>query len=334
MTIVSVCLTPGLQRSVTLDHLRVGEVNRLKSIAVDVSGKGVNVCRVLQRLGIPACCISQGGDNGEQLLAMATGEALDLRLVPSAGILRTCTSIVETASDGGCRVTEIIEPSPTVTPDCLSMLLATVREALADAEALVIAGSMAPGFPPDYQAALAALAHTAGVPVFVDLQGEPLRQTIAAGATVVKINLAEFANTFLAGQLPHDSAGREHSGILAEAEIQQAIVDTVCHQARELGTVFVLTRGANSVLLANGDDARVVPVTPLAAGEVFNPIGSGDSFMAGLIAHLRQSGALSATRPSLSELEAACQLAIACAQSNARTARPGFLAPDFVAPCA
>ena len=96
----------------------------------------------------------------------------------------------------------------------------------------------------------------------------------------------------------------------------------------------MLTRGANSVLLADGDDARVVPVTPLAAGEVFNPIGSGDSFMAGLIAHLRQSGALSAKRPSLSDLEAASQLAIACAQSNARTARPGFLAPDFVAPCA
>ena len=54
--------------------------------------------------------------------------------------------------------------------------------------------------------------------------------------------------------------------------------------------------------------------------------------MAGLIAHLRQSGALSATRPSLAALEAACQLAIACAQSNARTARPGFLAPDFVTP--
>ena len=38
MSIVSVCLTPGIQRSVALDSLNVGEVNRLKAAHVDVSG--------------------------------------------------------------------------------------------------------------------------------------------------------------------------------------------------------------------------------------------------------------------------------------------------------
>ena len=74
MFIVSLCLTPGIQRSVAIDTLTVGEVNRLKSTFVDVSGKGINVCRVLQRLKINACCLSQGGSNADELMLLAQRE--------------------------------------------------------------------------------------------------------------------------------------------------------------------------------------------------------------------------------------------------------------------
>ena len=60
MPVISICLSPGLQRSVLIDTLISGEVNRLQSVVVDVSGKGVNVCRVLQRLGVDALCLAQG----------------------------------------------------------------------------------------------------------------------------------------------------------------------------------------------------------------------------------------------------------------------------------
>ena len=176
MSIVSVCLTPGIQRSVALDSLNVGEVNRLKAAHVDVSGKGINVCRVLQRLKIPACCLSQGGSNADELMLLAQREGLNLKLVASTGMLRTCTSIIETSATGGCRVTELIEPSPTVEEPCIQEITRTVKGQLPTAQALVIAGSMAPGFPSDYQAKLAALARAraAGVrtPVIAVIDGE------------------------------------------------------------------------------------------------------------------------------------------------------------------
>ena len=71
MPVISICLSPGFQRSVVIDSLIPGEVNRLKSVIVDVAGKGVNVCRVLQRLGIEAFCLSQGGSNAGELMALA-----------------------------------------------------------------------------------------------------------------------------------------------------------------------------------------------------------------------------------------------------------------------
>lgn len=135
MSIVSVCLTPGIQRSVAIDALTIGEVNRLKAAYVDVSGKGVNVCRVLQRLKIAACCLSQGGSNADELMLLAQREGLNLHLIPSSGLLRTCTSIIETTTAGGCRVTELIEPSPTVEAPCIQEITRTVKALLPTAQA-------------------------------------------------------------------------------------------------------------------------------------------------------------------------------------------------------
>ena len=325
MSIVSVCLTPGIQRSVALDSLNVGEVNRLKAAHVDVSGKGVNVCRVLQRLKIPACCLSQGGSNADELMLLARREGLNLRLIPSTGMLRTCTSIIETSATGGCRVTELIEPSPTVEEPCIQEITRTVKGLLPTAQALVIAGSMAPGFPSDYQAKLAALARAAGVPVFLDLQGAPLRVAIAERPALVKINLSEFVATFLSDRFQ----GGEHSGDLAQLVLADEILDAVADVSRQYVTSFVLTRGANSILLAQGGDVRVVPVTSLSPAEVLNPIGSGDAFLAGMVARLVAATPDSGRRFTMAALAGACVFATACAQSNARTARPGFLEESF-----
>jgi 1-phosphofructokinase/tagatose 6-phosphate kinase len=326
MPVICLCLSPGIQRSVCIDALTPGEVNRLHSALVDVSGKGVNVCRVLQRLGVAALCLAQGGSNAGQLTALAEDERLDLRLIPAPGALRTCTSIIETAVAAGCRVTELVEPTAAVDAACVEALTAALQALLPTATALVIAGSMAPGFPAGYQASLARLARAAAIPVFLDIQGAPLREAIAAGPAVVKINLAEFVATFLADRFE----GGEHSGVLAEAVLARELTDAVAAVSRQQATSFVLTRGANSIVLARDGEVRIVPLTPLAAREIVNPIGSGDAFLAGMVAQLLRAGNIPADqRVPLAALEHATGLATACAQSNARTARPGFLEDAF-----
>ena len=328
MAIISICLSPGFQRSVIVDSLALGEVNRLQSVAVDVSGKGINVTRVLQRLGVASCCLSQGGSNADELASLAHLEGLDLRLIPSSGRVRTCTSIIEISLTTGRRVTELVEPTPAVDASCIQAMSETVRAMLSSATALVIAGSMAPGFPMDYQAYLASLARDAKVPVFIDLHGEALRQALAAQPALVKINLAEFVTTFLADQFH----GGEHSGLLAEPVIPESVMAAVTEVSQKHMTSFVLTRGANSILLVRQGEWREVPVRPLPAQEIISPIGSGDAFMAGMLVQLEKSGCLGAESAiTLDALQAAIGFATACAQSNARTARPGFLEESFAA---
>ena len=328
MPVISICLSPGLQRSVLIDTLIPGEVNRLRSVVVDVAGKGVNVCRVLQRLGVDALCLAQGGSNSDEVLALAAAEGLNLRLIASAGTLRTCTSIIETSLVSGRRVTELVEPSSAVDETCVALMDQALASLLPTASALVIAGSQAPGYPSDYQAQLAERAQRAGVPVAVDLQGPALLGVLATRPALVKINLAEFVATFLAARFH----GGEHSGLLAQPTLATELTAAIAQVSRDYAaTSFVLTRGANSIVLARDGQLRVVAVTPLAAGEVVSPIGSGDSFLAGMVAQLLQAGATPWDRLSLAALESATTLATACAQANARTARPGFLDSAFSA---
>ena len=329
--VLSICLSPGIQRSVFVDALALGEVNRLHSVFVDIGGKGVNVCRVLQRLGVDACCLAQGGDNAEELLTLARQEGLALRLIPSSGRLRTCTTIIEAPDASGRRVTELVEPNSPVDAACVAAMSAAVRQMLPAASALVIAGSMAPGFPPGYQTQLADLARAAGVPVLLDVQGAPLREALGAAPALVKINLAEFVATFLADRF----SGGEQSGELAAPGLSRALLDAIAEVTKNQTTTFVLTRGAGSIILARSGELRVLPVQPLAGTEVVSPIGSGDSFLAGLLAALWRAapgGRWSAqTALGLDAIEATIAYATACAQSNARTARPGLLEDSFAA---
>lgn len=327
MPVICICLSPGFQRSVIIDSLIPGEVNRLKGVLVDAAGKGVNVCRVLQRLGIEAFCLAQGGGNADELMSLARREGLDLRLIPSSGQLRTCTSIVETSRVTGRRVTELVEPSSPVDESCAYTMTQTVQAMMPSATALVLAGSMAPGYPAGYLTRLASMAREYGVPVLLDVQGSVLIDTLVARPDVVKINLVEFATTFLARRF----SGGEHSGDLAEPLVSADLINAVAEVSRNHETNFVLTRGAESILLARNGDVRFMPVPALAAEQIINPIGCGDSFLAGLLAQLLISCNNAAwDRLPMEALEKAIGLATACAQSNARTLRPGLLEASFI----
>lgn len=327
MSVLTVCLSPGFQRSVLLERLQVGEVNRLHTVHVDVSGKAVNVCRVLHALGVASVCIGQGGANAFELLRLAQAEGLDLRLVGGNGFLRTCTSIIETSRESTRQVTELVEPSPTVDTATVELVREAILAGLGKAEILVVSGSMAPGFPSNFQSNLVALGRQAGIPVLVDLQGQALRDCLAQGPGLVKINLAEFAATFLGDRF----MVAEHQGLLAADRLGDEVLTAVTDVSGQHDCIFILTRGPRSVLVARGSRIIEVPVQALPGDQVVSPIGSGDAFMAGLVVSLLRTDVPAGWKNlGFDHLETAVSFASACAAANARTARPGFLDESFI----
>jgi len=326
--ILCLCLSPGLQRTVTIDALTLGEVNRLQNVVVDVAGKGVNACRVLQRLGWDAVCLGQGGDNSEEILALAGKEGLNLRLAPAPGMLRTCISVIEMNTNGGRRVTELVEPTAPIDASSVVAMDAAFAELLPDTEALIIAGSMAPGFPTGYQTHLAKQARARGIPVAIDLQQAALLDAIRTGPALVKINLAEFAAAFLDASF----AGGEHSGVLAGTTLAPELANAVADVSRRYpATTFVLTRGANSVIAASRGNLREHPIQALPVTETLSTIGCGDTFLAALVSELLAGNHLSGSPIPEATLAAAIDFAAQCARSSARTLSPGVMEAGFPA---
>ncbi|MGN1021115.1 MAG: PfkB family carbohydrate kinase, partial [Aristaeellaceae bacterium] len=125
--ITAVCMNPAFDRTVTVDALMPGQVNRIRQARTDMGGKGVNVAVVARRLGLEAQCVGCMGQEGaERFAAMMDAEGLPHRFLTIPGTLRTNTKVV---SLDGSGVTELNEPGAALTADTLEQFFRLAEEA-------------------------------------------------------------------------------------------------------------------------------------------------------------------------------------------------------------
>ena len=75
--IVTITLTPALDKTVTLPGFAVDKVNRVQSMRLDAGGKGINVSKVLKALGTDSvACGILGGGTGRFIQNSLTEAAL------------------------------------------------------------------------------------------------------------------------------------------------------------------------------------------------------------------------------------------------------------------
>ena len=177
-----------IDRTLTVDELRPGEVLRFDGVAVTPGGKGVNVARVARALGVPALLVGfTPGRTGAAAAGLIADEALALEPVSTGGELRSTAVILER----GGRVTVMNEPGPPVGPEDWERYAAAVAAGLEGHGVLVCSGSVPPGTPPDAYGQLTGLAARAGAVTIVDASGPVLGAALQSGPAVVCPNLAE-----------------------------------------------------------------------------------------------------------------------------------------------
>ena len=78
--IYTLTLNPAMDKTVVIENLTTGGVNRIKSLRVDVGGKGINVSKCLKSLGSKSTAAAfWGGAAGRRT------DALLCARVPDAG---------------------------------------------------------------------------------------------------------------------------------------------------------------------------------------------------------------------------------------------------------
>lgn len=265
--ITTICLNPALDRTVTVDSLVPGQVNRIRTSRTDVGGKGVNVAVVCRRLGLDARVIGCAGVDGyAKLSAKAQAEAIGCDFHTVEGAIRVNTKVV---SLDGSGVTELNEPGPTLAAEDLDVFFEMAIDAAVDSDYLVLTGSLPPGCPTYTYRELIRLLK---VPCILDVGGEALRLGAEAKPFLIKPNHHELAA----------AVGRE---LHTMDDILEAARSFVEQGIRHV----VVSLGKAGVLYVGEEGAFYAPEIPV---EVHSTVGAGDALVGGLLYGLTKYGSM------------------------------------------
>jgi 1-phosphofructokinase family hexose kinase len=259
--IYTLTLNPAVDRELTVPTVAFDEVLRASEARVDFGGKGFNVSRLLQSLGLASTAMGfLGGRTGELLLSGLQSLGIDTDFVWIPEETRTNISIVTESHDNYIKVNE---KGPQVGAAQQAELLARIDARARAGDWWVLAGSLPPGVAADFYARIIALLNRHQARVVLDTTGESLRLGCAERPFLVKPN-AEEAQA-LTG-LPVGSP----------AEISR-----VAAAIRAMGAQNVVISMGKAGALVHSADGSWLVGTPKV--EERNPTGAGDSMVGGLV---------------------------------------------------
>jgi 1-phosphofructokinase family hexose kinase len=257
--ILTVTPNPALDRILVIDEIRPGETMRTDQVSHSVGGKGFVASVVLRAFGVDTLALGiLAGATGRQLADLLDSYGVRLDLIWVAGETRLAHVIVEQRHH---RHSHLIAGSLPTTAEALADLLQRYQAHLPQAAWVIGAGTLAPGAPVDLYRRLTELASKAGIPILLDILGPPFLAALPARPTVLKMNRAEFAETFY---IPINS--------LADLQAQAQAV-----RQRENIPALVITCGEDG-LLALTPEGGYWAVSPPQT--VISAAGAGDTVSA------------------------------------------------------
>ncbi len=260
--IVTVTPNPAVDLSTSVERIIPVAKLRGTSQRRDAGGGGINVARVIKRLGGDVRALYPvGGITGELLRSLVDREGVASCTFPIAEETREDFFVSEVASGQPYR---FILPGPRLSErewqECLKQLAAIEPSP----RFVVASGSLPEGVPDDFYARIASHTRQRGARMILDTSGQALITAVAEGVDLIKPNLREMRE--LAGHEPQDAREWE--------EAARALVD------RGKVSVVALTMGHLGAVLVTRD--RVLRAEPIAVKPV-SAVGAGDSFLGALI---------------------------------------------------
>lgn len=270
-TVLCLTMNPAVDLATETESVVPTHKLRCGDTLHDAGGGGINVARVLTRMGghCTAVCPA-GGSSGQWLQRRMREEGLDSVFLPIADETRVSFTVHEHSTGAEFR---FVMPGPHLSEaEWMACLQHLERMALFP-DLLVASGSLPPGVPADFYARLARLCRAKGARMVLDTSGPALTAALTEGVYLFKPNLKELAE--LAGR-PLENA----------AQWQAAARQLVLEGKAE---VVALTLGHLGALLVTRDAMWSAPPLDIP---VASAVGAGDSFVGGLVWGLQQGLAL------------------------------------------
>ncbi len=293
--IVTVTLSPALDKTAVVRDFGVGKVNRIESFRLDPGGKGINVSKTLRQLGCDSMATGiLGGAAGEQIERSLTSLGIGFDFVHVQRETRTNLKVADPLRHTN---TDINEPSASVDAAALEEVFRKACGHAGESGLVVLAGRAPGNCPGSLYADWTERFRTLGIRTCVDANGELLKSAAAAKPFLLRINGEELSS--LTGA-PMDSDARVADAVTA---LTAGGIGMVAVSLGARGAVF-----AKDGILLRGQGIDV---------PVQSTVGAGDAMMASLCA---------AEAWGMGIMEAA---AFALAAGSAKVSCPGTQAPTL-----
>lgn len=268
--IITVTLNPAIDRTIKIDQLNPGKLNRVREVITSPGGKGINVARVVHQMGENVLTTGiLGGDTGDIIKNFLREKNLKADFISSSYSTRQNIKILEMTTG---RETEINEPGRVIKDD-FKALEEKLRNFLEISNLIVLAGSIPEGLPPDTYNHLIKICKEYDIPVIVDTSGDNLREVLKEQPYLIKPNLHE---------------AQELTG--KEINDEEDIKDTV-NLFLEYGVeIIVISMGGRGAIFANKKKCYYIKTPKVNVSNT--TVGAGDSMVAGLAVGLRKDMAL------------------------------------------
>ncbi len=259
-TIATLTINPAIDVSYEADRVFHTHKIRARKEHYDPGGGGINVARVISRLGGSAHAVYlAGGVTAATLDSLLELHRLPRTRIPIQGDTRISTSVHEMDTGKEFR---FVPHGPDVTQLELQACLQHLRTI--ECDYLVASGSLPPGVPDDFYSLVREIVGARGIEFILDSSGAALRRGLeSSGIFLVKPSLGELQQ--LAGR-----ALKERS------DIATAAADIV---NRGQAKYVAVTMGRDGAMLAQRSGVLYLPAVPVEANSA---VGAGDSFLAGM----------------------------------------------------
>jgi 1-phosphofructokinase family hexose kinase len=262
--IITVTLNPALDKTLEVPNFTQGRRHRSVEQVTMPGGKGINVARVIKRLGQPVIATGLvGGATGTRIVEALNDEAILNAFVRIREDSRTNTAVLDPTTGSQ---TEINERGPAVSVAELDLFREKLLYLAQGASMCIFAGSLPRGVEPDIYAELIREVKRLGVTTILDTEGEPLRLAVKAEPDLVSPNELE----------AEELVGQEFNDVDDRA---QAVIEMTRLGAGEA----VMTVRDGCYAHVNDEEPTLYRVS-VPEAEPISRIGSGDAFLAGYVA--------------------------------------------------
>lgn len=234
--IATVTLNPALDLFLQAERIEYDAVLRASGHRREAGGKGVNVSRVLRRLGHETLAVVLvGGPTGQEVADLARNAGIPVQVLDISENTRINVHLEDEASG---RHIKVNMPGPAVPVEIPRSFPSRLKIDHPEVRALVLAGSLPPGARTDAWRVLIEGARDAGLPAMIDSSGAGLRSALRAQPQVLKINRSEL------GELTRESFPTTDAVRKRAEELRQSGIESVCVTLGSEGAVLVDETGS------------------------------------------------------------------------------------------